>query len=77
MQLSGKVFPIVKRAAHLGGLAQIYAALNDKEQTFKWLQAAYDDGAVWMSYLAVDPVFDGFHSDPRFQNLLLRVHLVP
>jgi len=59
------------------GLAQIYAALNDKEQTFKWLQAAYDDRAVWMSYLAVDPVFDGFHSDQRFQDLLLRVHLVP
>jgi TolB-like protein/DNA-binding winged helix-turn-helix (wHTH) protein/tetratricopeptide (TPR) repeat protein len=59
------------------GLAQIYAALNDKEQTFKWLQAAYDDGAVWMSYLAVDPVFDGFRSDPRFQDLLLRVHLLP
>jgi TolB-like protein/DNA-binding winged helix-turn-helix (wHTH) protein len=59
------------------GLAQIYAALNDKEQTFKWLQTAYDDRAVWMSYLAVDPVFDGFRSDQRFQNLLLRVHLLP
>jgi TolB-like protein/DNA-binding winged helix-turn-helix (wHTH) protein/Tfp pilus assembly protein PilF len=59
------------------GLAQIYAALNDKEQTFKWLQMAYDDRAVWMSYLAVDPVFDGFRSDQRFQDLLLRVHLLP
>jgi TolB-like protein/DNA-binding winged helix-turn-helix (wHTH) protein/tetratricopeptide (TPR) repeat protein len=59
------------------GLAQIYAALNDKEQTFKWLQVAYDDRAVWMSYLAVDPVFDDFRSDQRFQDLLLRVHLLP
>jgi TolB-like protein/DNA-binding winged helix-turn-helix (wHTH) protein/Flp pilus assembly protein TadD len=59
------------------GLAQIYAALNDKEQTFKWLQVAYDDRAVWMSYLAVDPVFDGVRSDHRFQDLLLRVHLLP
>src|SRR4029077_5007986 len=39
------------------GLAQIYAALNDKEQTIKWLKIAYEDRAVWMSYLAVDPVF--------------------
>jgi hypothetical protein len=37
------------------GLAQIYAALRDQEQTFKWLQIAYDDRSVWMSYLAVDP----------------------
>ena len=59
------------------GLAQIYAALNDKEQTFKWLQTAYDDGAVWLSYLAVDPVFDGFRSDLRFQDLLRRIGLVP
>jgi TolB-like protein/DNA-binding winged helix-turn-helix (wHTH) protein/Flp pilus assembly protein TadD len=48
------------------GLAQIYAALNDKEHTFKWLQIAYDDRAVWMSYLGVDPIFDGFRSDQRF-----------
>jgi tetratricopeptide (TPR) repeat protein len=58
------------------GLAQIYAALKDKEQTFKWLQAAYDGRAVWMSYLAVDPLFDGYRSDPRFQDLLRRSRLV-
>jgi hypothetical protein len=59
------------------GLAQIYAALNDKEQTFRWLQVAYDDHAVWMSYLAVDPVFDPFRDDQRFQDLLRRVGLQP
>jgi TolB-like protein/DNA-binding winged helix-turn-helix (wHTH) protein len=58
------------------GLAQIYAALSDKEQTFKWLQIAYDDRAVWMSYLAVDPVFDRLRSDQRFQDLLHRLHLM-
>ena len=39
------------------GVAQIYAALNDKEHTYKWLETAYRDRAVWMSYLAVDPLF--------------------
>jgi len=58
------------------GRAQIYAALSDREQTFKWLQTAYDDRAVWMSYLAVDPVFDSLRADPRFQDLLRRVHLI-
>jgi hypothetical protein len=46
---------------------------NNKEQTFKWLQAALDDHAVRMSYLAVDPVFDRFREDQRFQDLLRRV----
>jgi TolB-like protein/DNA-binding winged helix-turn-helix (wHTH) protein/Flp pilus assembly protein TadD len=59
------------------GLAQIYAALNDKEQSFKWLETAYDDRAVWISYLAVDPVFDRFRSDQRFRDLLRRLALLP
>jgi TolB-like protein/cytochrome c-type biogenesis protein CcmH/NrfG len=57
-------------------LAQIYAALNSKEDTFKWLQAAYDDRAVWMGYLAVDPIFDPYRSDRRFQQLLRRIDLL-
>jgi hypothetical protein len=44
--------------------------------TFKWLQASYEGRAVWMSYLAVDPVFDGYRSNERFQDLLRRVHLL-
>jgi tetratricopeptide (TPR) repeat protein len=55
------------------GVAQIYAALHDKERTLKWLQVAFDDRAVWMTYLAVDPVFDRVRSDERFQDLLRRV----
>jgi TolB-like protein/DNA-binding winged helix-turn-helix (wHTH) protein/Flp pilus assembly protein TadD len=58
------------------GLAQIYAALSDKEQAFKWLQIAYEDRAVWMSYLAVDPVLESLRSDRRFQDLLRRVHVM-
>ena len=58
------------------GLAQIYAALNDRERTLKWLQVAYNDRAVWMGYLAVDPAFDRYRSDPRFQELLRRVGLL-
>ena len=56
-------------------MAQVYASLSDKEQTFKWLQIAYDDRAVWMSYLAVDPVLDNFRRDQRFQDLLRLVRL--
>ena len=64
-----------KRYVSPYGLAQIYASLNRDQDTFKWLQAAYDDGAVWMGYLAVDPIFDRYRSDARFQELLRRVGL--
>jgi tetratricopeptide (TPR) repeat protein len=57
------------------GLAQIYAALKSDEDTFKWLQAAYGDRAVWMEYIAVDPIFDRYRSDHRFQELLRRLAL--
>jgi tetratricopeptide (TPR) repeat protein len=64
-----------KRYVSPYGLAQIYAALNNNENTFKWLQAAYGDHAVWMGYLAVDPIFDRYRSDQRFQELLRRIDL--
>lgn len=57
-------------------VAQVYAALNDKEQTFRWLRTAFDDRAVWMSYLGVDPLFDPFHSDKRYQDMLRHVGLL-
>ncbi|MGZ7030279.1 MAG: TPR end-of-group domain-containing protein, partial [Terriglobales bacterium] len=65
-----------KRYVSPYGLAQIYAALNSDEETFKWLQAAYNDRAVWMGYLAVDPIFERYRSDHRFQELLRRIGLV-
>ena len=65
-----------KRYVSPYGLAQIYAALNSNEDTFKWLQAAYSDRAVWMGYLAVDPIFDRYRSDHRFQELLRRIGLL-
>jgi len=58
------------------GLAQIYAALKSDGDTFKWLQAAQSDRAVWMEYLAVDPIFDHYHSDKRFQELLRSIDLL-
>jgi len=64
-----------KRYVSPYGLAQIYAASNKKEDTFKWLQAAYEDHAVWMGYLAVDPIFDRYRLDERFKDLLRRVGL--
>ena len=57
------------------GLAQIYAALGYKQNTMNCLQSAYDEGAVWMQYLQVDPVLDSVRSQPRFQDLARQMGL--
>ena len=62
-----------KRYVSPYGLAQIYAALNKDDDTFKWLQAVYDDRALWIGYLAV---VDRYRNDERFQELLKRVGLL-
>ena len=55
-------------------MATIYAGLGDKEQTFVWLEKAYEDRSGWLAlWVKVDPKFDIVRSDPRFRNLLRRV----
>lgn len=59
--------------------AQCYAGLGRKDQSFAWLQKAYEQrqGGNQMTFLAVDPAFDSLHSDSRFGAFLQRVGLPP
>ena len=56
------------------GRARIYAALGETDETFKWLETAYQQRANWMVLLKVDPCFDNLRSDPRFQDLMRRMN---
>jgi tetratricopeptide (TPR) repeat protein len=56
-------------------LAVIYAGLNDLDQTFEWLERAYQERQWWIVCLNVDPRLDSLRSDPRFVNLTRRVGL--
>ena len=56
------------------GLARIYAALDEKEQAFHWLETAYQERASWMIFLKTDPHLDGLRSDARFRDLLCRMN---
>ncbi len=57
--------------------AGIYLGLDDKEQTFMWLDRAVKERDDRLIYLAVEPMADPIRSDPRFQTLLTRIHLNP
>jgi TolB-like protein/Tfp pilus assembly protein PilF len=56
-------------------IALVYAGLSDVEQTFAWLERAYEkrDGSV--RYLKSDPRLANLRGDPRFTDLMRRVGL--
>jgi tetratricopeptide (TPR) repeat protein len=58
-------------------VAAIYAGLGDKDQTFKWLEKAFEGRDIWLMNLKVDPVFSKLRSDRRFTDLLARAGLRP
>jgi tetratricopeptide (TPR) repeat protein len=58
-------------------LAVIYLGLGDKDQAFVWLDKAFQDRSSFLIWLKVEPQFDSLRDDPRFQDLLRRVGLMP
>jgi TolB-like protein/Flp pilus assembly protein TadD len=56
-------------------IANVYHALGEKDQMFRWLDRAYDDQSELLIVLQYDPQWDDLRSDPRFQELVRKVHL--
>ena len=56
-------------------IAFLYALMGDREQTFQWLEKAYQEHTSRIEYLKTTEAFDPFHSDPRYADLLRRVGL--
>jgi tetratricopeptide (TPR) repeat protein len=59
-----------------GMIALIYIALDDREQSFAWLEKAYARHSYMMTWLKVDRRFDKIRPEPRFQDLMRRVGLI-
>jgi serine/threonine-protein kinase len=56
-------------------LAMVYAALDDKDQAFGWLDRAYEERDSTMAQLNLLPPFEPLRSDPRFAALVAKVGL--
>ena len=54
---------------HFYGIAEVYTALGDKDNAFKWLEKAYEKKHMPLIWLKADPEWDPLHSDPRFKEL--------
>jgi hypothetical protein len=55
--------------------ANTCALLGNRDEAFKWLEEAYQDRSFGLIYLKVDPELDSLRSDPRYTDLLRRIHL--
>lgn len=56
-------------------IARVYEALGDEDRALEWLERGFDERAVKMVLIGVDPQFDRLRDNPRFQDLLRRLRL--
>jgi hypothetical protein len=56
-------------------IAFIRGALGDQEALFQALEEALEQRSAYLCFIGVDPVFDRFRREPRFQALLKRMGL--
>lgn len=70
----------LKRMEERGYLSPVefgyrYALLGDNDNAFRWLEKAYEDRSPQLFNLNVDPDYDALRGDPRFADLVARLHL--
>lgn len=53
--------------------ALVYAALEDKEQAFIWLEKGYEERFARFAYLKLEALWEPLQSDERFSSLIRRV----
>jgi eukaryotic-like serine/threonine-protein kinase len=56
-------------------IAVVHLALAEQDEAFAWLERAYEEHDVLMSFLKIDPKWDSLRADPRFVAILERVGL--
>lgn len=56
-------------------LAGVHSLLGDREAAFEWLEKSYKLRQADLVSLKIDPAFDSLRNDPRYHDLLARLHL--
>jgi TolB-like protein/DNA-binding winged helix-turn-helix (wHTH) protein len=56
-------------------IASRYACLRDKENTLKYLEAAFQEHSAWLVFIQNEPVLDFLHSDERYQAIVTKMGL--
>ncbi|HEY7182043.1 MAG TPA: protein kinase [Blastocatellia bacterium] len=54
-------------------IAIIYLGLGDLDQTFEWLEKAYQERSGFMAFINVEPMLDALRGDPRFNSLIEKI----
>ena len=55
----------------------IYLGLGEIDKGFDWLEKAIDEREGFLGFFHVDPLFDRFHSHPRYVPMLRKMKLEP
>lgn len=58
-------------------IAAVYAALDQKDEAFRWMARAVEEHSAAAASLAFYPEFRGLRSDPRFTDLVRRLGIDP
>ena len=57
------------------GIALIYNALGERDETLIWLTRGYEVRDHTMNLVKVDPKWKNLHGDPRFEDQVRRIGL--
>lgn len=60
-------------------VASLYFALGENDRGFEWLDKAFEERDVWLTYIKIVPIFDllNLRSDPRYVGLLKKMNMEP
>jgi hypothetical protein len=55
-------------------VALVYIALGEVDHALTWMEKAYEDRSLMMSWARNDPRLDPLRDEPRFQELMRRMN---
>jgi len=56
-------------------LGEVYAALDDKDEAFRWMEAGVREHNSFIPWMRANPCYAPLRSDPRFEELVRRMKL--